>query len=60
MFIFQLIKCTAAKYMCSKAVFRNVLENWCLIQVAIVSFWSTLQCEKELEEIIARTHFIMH
>ena len=29
-------------------------------QIATVFFWSPLQCEKELEQIIARTSFLMH
>ena len=28
--------------------------------MATVFFWSPLQCEKDLEQIIARTHFVMH
>ena len=27
---------------------------------ATVFFWSPLQCEKELEQIIVRTPFVMH
>ena len=30
------------------------------LRIATVFFWSPLQCEKELEQIIARTHFIMY
>ena len=28
--------------------------------MATVFFWSPLQCENELEQIIARTSFVMH
>ena len=29
-------------------------------EIATVFFWSPLQCEKDLEQIIARTPFVMH
>ena len=29
-------------------------------EIGTVFFWSTLQYEKELEQIIARTHLVMH
>ena len=29
-------------------------------EIATVFFWPPFQCEKELEQIIARTHFVVH
>lgn len=46
MFIFQLIECTAAKYICSKAVFRPVLEDQCSVHFVSVG----LTCNYILEE----------
>ena len=31
-----------------------------ICEIATVFFWSPLQCEKELEQIIVRTHFVMY
>ena len=42
------IQCTC------KCTWLNISE------IATVFFWSPLQVEKDLEQIIARTHFVMH
>ena len=31
-----------------------------ILEIVSVFFLSTLQCEKELEQILARTHLVMH
>ena len=30
------------------------------LDIVTVLFWSALQCEKEVEQIIARTHLVMY
>ena len=47
-------------------VFNKCIQCTCkctwlnIWEIATVFFWSPLQCEKELEQIIARTPFVMH
>ena len=47
---------------CVKIAFiaNGVFSKTCPEEIATVFFWSTLQREKELEQIIARTHLVMH
>ena len=47
-------------------VFNKCIQCTCnctwlnILEIATVLFWSPLQCEKGLEQIIARTPFVMH
>ena len=47
-------------------VFNKCIQCICnctwlnILEIATVFFWSPLQCEKELEQIIARSPFVMH
>ena len=47
-------------------VFNNCIQCTCnctwlnILDIATVFFWSPLQCETELEQIIARMSFVMH
>ena len=47
-------------------VFNKCIQCTCnctwfnVLEIATVFFWSALQCEKELEQIIAGTPFVMH
>ena len=46
-------------------VFNKCIQCTChctclnISEIATVFFWSPLQCEKELEQIIAGTHFVV-
>ena len=45
----------------NKCIQRTCNCTWLNIgEIAIVFFWSPLQFEKELEQITARTPFVMH
>ena len=47
-------------------VFNNCIQCTCnctwlnIREITLVFSWSPLQCEKDLEQIIARTPFVMH